>query len=130
MTHLSKHYPDELSDGFHIIILFFLFFLFQADPLLHLTQFLEAYVYDEEAKRTLSLLTEFQNEYQAYRNRNNLGKDFTSEGDLYYCEDFAVECVTILLEASASTYHACKLVRYLADSKFGNMFNRQGMKFF
>ena len=91
MTHLSKHYPDELSDGFHITILFFaFFFLFQADPLLHLTQFLEAYVYDEEAKRTLSLLTDFQNEYQAYRNRNNLGKDFTSEGDLYYCEDFAV----------------------------------------
>ena len=59
-----------------------------------------------------------------------MGKDFTSEGDLYYCEDFAVECVAILLEASPSTYHACKLVRYLADSKFGSMFNRQGMKCF
>ena len=106
--------------------LFKIFYFIQADPLLHLTQFLEAFIYDQENDRTVSLLSVFQHEYQAFRNRNIVGKDFSSEGDCYYCEDFAVQCVMILLEQSESTYHACKLVRYLAESKFGNMFNRQG----
>ncbi|XP_066929515.1 spatacsin-like [Clytia hemisphaerica] len=97
----------------------------KTDPLLYLVQFLEAYMFNREEKHTLSLLVDFQTEYKAYRNRNNVSKTFSTNHDSYYCENFAFSCITLLLEKSPSTLHSYKLLHYLADSKFGFMFERQ-----
>jgi len=57
-----------------------------------------------------------------------MGKTFTNEQDLFFCEDFSLQCIMLLLEEAPSTYHAYKLLNYLADSKYGYTFDRHGME--
>lgn len=91
-----------------------------------LPQFIEAFMYDREKSVTLHLLVDFQSEYQAYRDRSVLGKSFPTVQDQDFCEEFSLQCLILVLSQCTTAYHAYKFITYLADAKYGFMFDKHG----
>ncbi|XP_057317052.1 spatacsin-like [Hydractinia symbiolongicarpus] len=95
----------------------------QNDILKYVLQFIESFLYNEDSSQILKLLERFQTEYETHRNKKVIGKQFSTDEELHYCEIFSYNCLMLLLETCSSQYHVLKLVGALADSKYGHMFS-------